>query len=1090
MKQPHLLHSKILLIAEKNECLEIQKFFKKLNHDFFCVEKTNSFSKITEAIESGEIDIFLVNYDSNSEFYRKVSAELAKQKDRVNVVLLIGKGESESASKEIKTKFVTSFVKENLDPEKFEDMLFGILEDKRLRENETGYKSLIENLPVMFYAVKPEPPFMPIYISPAVEQFGYSIKEWRRNARMWEKLIHPEDRLRILQETKTAMKNGSDTELQYRIFKKDGSLCWLQDQGRFAKNERGEIICWQGIIIDITEQKQTEKLLRESEERYRQMFDGNQSVKLIIDSETLQIVNANPAACKFYGYSFEEFKTKYIYEVNTASIEEIRKAVIKARKNPKNHYISKHRLASGEIRDVEIFSNLLEVKNKKYFYSIIYDITERKKAEDALIKSEEKYRNLFENANDLIYVHDMEGNYLSINNAGERVFGYTREESLKLKIQDVIAPDSVDFAKQMIAKKLQGDKESVYEIDAITKDGKVVSLEINSKLVYEDGKPVAVQGIARDITERKHAEEALKLSEERFRELFENANDLIYTHDLQGNFTSLNRAGEIITGYSREEALEMNISQVVAPEYLKQAQKRILDKLNGEQTDSYELEIITKDRRRVTLELSTRLTYKNNLPISIQGIARNITERKRAEEQLQQSALYDTLTSLPNRTHFMNHLSAAIKRTENDFNYRFAVLFLDLDRFKVINDSLGHAVGDKLLVAIAEKLKLCVRPNDIIARLGGDEFTLLLSINEESDAVHVAERIQQNLTVPFKLGNYEVFTSASIGIIISNEIHRTPEDVLRDADAAMYRAKETGKARYEIFDHEMHVRNMNLLQLETDLRRAVERKEFEVYYQPIVDLDTSQVCEFEALIRWNHPEHGLIMPDQFISVAEETGVIVSIGEWIIKESCRQIKIWQETIPAAKETSISVNLSAKQLMHPSLTSQIRKTLKEIKLKPKYLKLEVTESMVMEHSDIAFSVLSDLQNLGVSLSTDDFGTGYSSLSYLHQFPFDRLKIDRSFISKMDEDVKSEAIVRTILMLGQNLEIEVTAEGIENEQQLWQLRSLGCRRGQGYLYSKPVNAELAKDLLHKEFLMNMNSMEMPFTFLNHAKKEDINN
>jgi EAL domain-containing protein (putative c-di-GMP-specific phosphodiesterase class I) len=320
----------------------------------------------------------------------------------------------------------------------------------------------------------------------------------------------------------------------------------------------------------------------------------------------------------------------------------------------------------------------------------------------------------------------------------------------------------------------------------------------------------------------------------------------------------------------------------------------------------------------------------------------------------------------------------------------------------------------------------------------------------------------RKLSEPFQLDNYEVFTTASIGIIVSDNTTRQPEDFLRDADAAMYRAKEGGKARYEIFDREMHIRNMNLLQMETDLRYAIERGEFEVYYQPIVELETGALKEFEALIRWRHPQHGLVPPTEFISVAEETGLIIPIGRWILEEACRQIAVWQKKFHFPY--SVSVNLSAKQLMHPSLTEQVREILLQTEINPRQLKLEVTESSIMEHSEVLLSVLSGLYALGISFSTDDFGTGYSSLSYLHRFPFERLKIDRSFINKMSEDKKGEAIVKTILMLGENLNIEVVAEGIETERQLELLRSLGCRAGQGYLFSKPVSAKAAEQLLRK--------------------------
>ncbi|MBA3353812.1 MAG: EAL domain-containing protein, partial [Blastocatellia bacterium] len=440
-----------------------------------------------------------------------------------------------------------------------------------------------------------------------------------------------------------------------------------------------------------------------------------------------------------------------------------------------------------------------------------------------------------------------------------------------------------------------------------------------------------------------------------------------------------------------------------------------------------------------------------------------ITSRRQAEERLIHNALHDSLTDLPNRTAFMRHLQEAVDQTKADPDFKFAVLFLDLDRFKIINDSLGHVIGDKLLVGIAKRLMTCVRPGDIVARFGGDEFTILLNnVNEPSDATMVAERLQRKLSAPFNFGNYEVFSSASIGIIVSDEVDRDAEDFLRDADTAMYRAKESGKARCEVFDREMHAANMNLLQLETDLRRAITRSEFELFYQPIVSLDENPSNEFEALIRWNHPIHGCVAPNDFISVAEESGLIIPIGRWILDEACRQISVWQRTIPDNENLSVSVNLSAKQLMHPALRGQLEETLRTTGLDPRHLKLEVTESTVLERSETALAVLSEMRKLGLSLAMDDFGTGYSSLTYLHQFPFERLKIDRSFVEKMDHDPKSEAIVRTILLLGKNLNMEVVAEGIESERQLSLLRSLGCSLGQGFLFSRPMNAVDAEQFL----------------------------
>ncbi len=432
-------------------------------------------------------------------------------------------------------------------------------------------------------------------------------------------------------------------------------------------------------------------------------------------------------------------------------------------------------------------------------------------------------------------------------------------------------------------------------------------------------------------------------------------------------------------------------------------------------------------------------------------------------EKLLHEALHDSLTGLPNRVKFTELLSEAIQNSQRMSSSQFAVMFLDLDRFKVINDSLGHFLGDKLLQTVAKRLKQHLRPRDIVARFGGDEFTILLNnIKDNSNVFEVSERLQREISAPFKIDGHEIFTSVSIGITFFDSRYERPEDILRDADTAMYQAKAAGKAQCKIFEPQMHTTSLNLLQIENDMRRAIERDEFKVYYQPIVDLETQTISEFEALIRWEHPEQGLIPPVDFIPLAEETGLIIPIGKWVLAESCRQIVQWQQQSISPIPLSISVNLSAKQLMHSDLSSQIKDIIAETGINPRSLKLEVTESVVMENAEIALQILSELCALGVRLSSDDFGTGYSSLSYLHRFPFDRLKIDRSFITKMDQDTKSEEIVRSIIILAKNLKMEVVAEGIENEKQYQQLFELGCKLGQGYLFARPLAKAGVEEIL----------------------------
>jgi diguanylate cyclase (GGDEF)-like protein len=442
-------------------------------------------------------------------------------------------------------------------------------------------------------------------------------------------------------------------------------------------------------------------------------------------------------------------------------------------------------------------------------------------------------------------------------------------------------------------------------------------------------------------------------------------------------------------------------------------------------------------------------------------ISRVLEETK---EHFRHAAFHDSLTGLPNRAMFTELLKAEMESSKRRDAHMFAVLFLDLDRFKNINDSLGHTHGDLLLVAFAERLERILRPVDTLARFGGDEFAILLSgMSDATDAVRVAQRIQDELSQPFVLDKNSAFASSSIGIALSSSGYDRPEDILRDADTAMYRAKENGKARYEVFDHGMHARAVSRLQLESDLRQAVEQKQFCVYYQPIICLQSGRLAGFEALVRWNHPRRGLVSPADFIPVAEETGLIVPIGEWVLHEACRHIRQCQLAHASHRSLSLSVNLSARQVAQPDLLDRIKEALTNSKLNPHCLKLEITESVVMENAEAAALMFKQLRLLGVQLSIDDFGTGYSSLSYLHRFPLNYLKIDRSFVSRLTTD-HDNAIIRTISTLAHNLGMEVIAEGIETEEQYRQLRMLGCEYGQGFLFSHPVDDQGVRRLLEQ--------------------------
>jgi diguanylate cyclase (GGDEF)-like protein/PAS domain S-box-containing protein len=557
-----------------------------------------------------------------------------------------------------------------------------------------------------------------------------------------------------------------------------------------------------------------------------------------------------------------------------------------------------------------------------------------------------------------------------------------------------------------------------------------------------------------------HAQEMAE-SEERFRSAFDYAAIGMALVSTDGKWLQVNRALCNIVGYAEEEMLTSDFQSLTHEDDVDMVSRHVA-KLLADKVSSSPIEkrYIHKLGHTIWALLSASLVRDSKSGCSrLIFQIQDITDRKRAEEKLAHDAFHDALTDLPNRALFMDHLKLAMARVERHSQQMFALLFLDLDRFKVINDSLGHMVGDQLLVAIAKRLEKRLRPFDTIARLGGDEFTILLEeIKSPEEAIELTERIQNGLMEPFKIGNHEIFASASIGITLSSSQYKKTEDVLRDADTAMYTAKSLGKARYALFDQSMHDRALQTLQLETDLRRAVERQEFFVVYQPIVSLETARLIGFEALVRWQHPERGLVNPADFIPLAEETGYIIPIGQWVLEQSCRQLQQWKASMPKDLTLTVSVNLSGKQFAQNNLIGQITETLARTAIDPHDLKLEITESVVVENIETATEMLNQLRAIGIQLSIDDFGTGYSSLSYLHRLPIDTLKIDRSFITQMIKNNENSEIVRTIVSLAKNLGMSLIAEGVETVEQLQQLQQLGCDNGQGYLFSKPVTEEIA--------------------------------
>jgi diguanylate cyclase (GGDEF)-like protein/PAS domain S-box-containing protein len=567
--------------------------------------------------------------------------------------------------------------------------------------------------------------------------------------------------------------------------------------------------------------------------------------------------------------------------------------------------------------------------------------------------------------------------------------------------------------------------------------------------------------------ERRHAERALWESEERYALAVDGANDGIWDWNLATNTTYFSPRWKAVLGYRDHEigeSIEEWFSRVHPDDSV--GLKKALDAHLAGQEPHFEHEqrMSCKDNTVIwVLARGVAVRDAQGKPTRMAGSLTDISARKRAEEQLLHDALYDALTQLPNRALFLDHLGLAMDQARRRKNMLLAVLFVDLDRFKNINDSLGHSVGDELLVQLARRLTHFLRPGDTVARLGGDEFAILLNdVHGASDATRVAERLQELVREKVEVAGREVFTSASVGVALSSPSYKHPEEILRDADTAMYRAKAAGRGCYQVFDQTMHRSVVALLKLETELRRAVELKQFVVHYQPIVSLENGRIVGFEALVRWKHPERGLVSPEHFIAVAEETGLVVPLGWWVLRQSCRNAREWQQLFPAEPPLYVSVNISGKVVMQPDMFDRVMGILEETGLPATSLRLEITENVIMDHGDVALAKLAQFHTLGVQFSVDDFGTGYSSLSYLQRFSYDTLKIDRSFIAEIERKGDASAIVQTIVALANMLKINVVAEGVETALQLARLREIGCSHAQGFWFSKPVDRAATQAML----------------------------
>ncbi|MHB8683688.1 MAG: bifunctional diguanylate cyclase/phosphodiesterase [Dehalococcoidia bacterium] len=803
--------------------------------------------------------------------------------------------------------------------------------------------------------------------------------------------------------------------------------------------------------------------LRNSEERFRSLVQNASDMITIVDAGGTPIY-ASPSVERIMGYRPEDWAGINIVSlIHPDDLERAAESLAAVARAPGLHPPTELRVLhrDGSYRYLEmVANNLLDDPGVRGIVHNSRDITERKHAEAALQESEQKFRLLFADNPDTMWVYDLETlAFLEVNEAAVDRYGYSREQFLQMRITDIRPAEDIPRLRETLDGRavLQHSGEWRHRL----RDGRLIDVDITSHLVEFEGRRASLV-VVLDITERKRAEHALQRSEERFRSLVQNASDLITVIGPDTTILYQSASVERLLGYRAADVMGQRLSELVHPEDVTHLLAFLSDAMNKpDGTDAVEVRLRHRDGSWRSVEI---VGTDRRHDAAVDGFVlntRDVTERKLLEEQLRHQAFHDPLTKLANRARFVDRLEHALERAARS-DTRLAVLFMDIDNFKAVNDSLGHSAGDGVLVEVATRLQSCLRAGDTAARFGGDEFAVLIEdLTETGEANRLGERILDALRRPMQLAGKEVFVRASIGVAVGSA-PQAPNELLRDADVAMYVAKARGKARIECFEASMHDSMVRRLELVADLQRAMERHEFVVVYQPTVLLATGDMVGVEALVRWQHPERGLILPAEFIPLAEESGVISALGRWVLDTACHQTRQWQTSHSGAAGFSVAVNVSVRQLQQTSFTAEVAQALEASGLAPQDLILEVTESVMMQDIEATVAVLRDLKRLGVRLAIDDFGTGYSSLSYLAQFPFDILKIDKSFVDGADAEGSQIELTRAIIDLGRTLHLEIVAEGIERAEQLAQLQALRCDLGQGYLFAHPLRPDQIDDLL----------------------------
>lgn len=817
----------------------------------------------------------------------------------------------------------------------------------------------------------------------------------------------------------------------------------------------------------VIEHRQVAEDLRLEKAYFEQLVEHSPEAMALLDTQG-SVRRVNGEFTRLFGWSQQEMEGRQIDELLAPGESEATRLTRQASEGRVVSRETSRRRKDGGNVAVSVLGSPIMLDGRQVGVIGVYrDISRQLRAEEALKTSERYFQSLLANALDVIAVFDREGRLKYASGSLERVLGYGAEEFLGREVFHLVHPAQLARAREKFRGLADrpGPMPSA-EVRVRHANGSWLTLEISANSLLDDPAIDGVVVTCRDVTARKRAEAALRESEERYALASRGANDGLWDWDLRTGQVYYGPRWKAILGCAEGEVGTTPEEWLgrVHPDDLEQLKVDLDLHLTGHSPH------LQNEHRMRTRTGSWLWVHARGVAVRdadgpatrLAGSLSDIQERKTSQEKLLHDAFHDPLTNLPNRALFMDRLDHALRRARRRADLRCAVLFLDLDRFKVVNDSLGHLQGDELLRQIAKRLEEVSRDGDTVARLGGDEFVVLLEeIRSIDETEMVAGRVQAMLAASFDLGGQEVYSSASIGIAVSTGEDRA-EDLLRDADTAMYSAKGAGKARHQLFQVGMRQDVASQLQLETDLRRAIEREELVLFYQPIVALATNRVIGFEALARWRHPERGFLGPEYFIPLAEETGLIHALGRWVLQEASRTLKRFLEHRPDHGPLAMSVNLSARQFQRPELVPEFAAIMRATPLPAGSLRLEITESTIMSQAEQSVRVLRSLKELGLQVQVDDFGTGYSSLSYLQRFRLDALKIDRSFIGALGAPGENPEIVRTIITLGKTLGMAVIAEGIETPRQHQLLLQLGCDYGQGWRFSQPLDVDGAEALL----------------------------